>query len=211
MKRIIQSAFYLILVLAVFSACKKGKADFTLKGTVTDTTFATGLDGATVSLYENEAGSTGTSLIGTSTLGSDGAYSFTFPRNQAESYRIEITKANYFAIEDLIPFSALSVENDNIYDYGTTAKAWVALRFTNQNGQATDVLQYLRQSGKTGCDECCVGGDQFIYGDVDTTIYCINDGNETYSYHYWIQNTSLNGNRSVVTTSFDTTEIHLTY
>jgi len=46
---------------------------------------------------------------------------------------------------------------------------------------------------------------------LDTTIYCINNGNEVYSVYYWVLNSSNQGLLSAVTTAFDTTEIILNY
>lgn len=208
MKRIVPGFF---LILFVFSSCKKGKADFTLTGVITDQTFNSPLSGATVNLYATTAGGSSTDLIAQTTVGSDGAYSLTFPRDQVETYYLEVLKDNYFGLYKSIPFSSLTIKEDNVRSYGTTAKSWVRLRFINNSPQASDVLQYIKQEGKEGCDECCVDTDQFLNGAVDTSIYCINDGNTTYSYFYWVHNSTNQGMKSVVTVPFDTVDLVLTY
>eukprot|EP00353_Schmidingerella_taraikaensis_P012969 CAMPEP_0185568778 /NCGR_PEP_ID=MMETSP0434-20130131/1630_1 /TAXON_ID=626734 ORGANISM="Favella taraikaensis, Strain Fe Narragansett Bay" /NCGR_SAMPLE_ID=MMETSP0434 /ASSEMBLY_ACC=CAM_ASM_000379 /LENGTH=111 /DNA_ID=CAMNT_0028183389 /DNA_START=13 /DNA_END=345 /DNA_ORIENTATION=+ len=106
------------------SSCKKGKADVVLKGTVSDATFNSNLTGASVQLFEVEAGGGEINLLGTTTIGSDGSYSFAFPRNQVESYIIEIQKNGYYDIDASISLQELSIEEDNVYNYSTTAKAW---------------------------------------------------------------------------------------
>lgn len=205
-----QMAIFLLLMV-VFS-CKKGKADFTLKGTLTDLTFNQNLEGAKIKLYQISIGSTQEDLIQTATIGSDGSYSFTFPRDKMEKYILRITKNNYFDLEETVYFKDLSIENDNIRNYGTHAKAWVKLTFRNTlNPTAADEFKYIKQLGKEGCAECCSDTEQFLYGVVDTSIYCINNGNDYYSYLYFKLNTSFSGSMETQTVAFDTTEIILNY
>jgi hypothetical protein len=198
------------MLLLVFS-CKKGNADFTITGTITDQTFVQNLAGAKVKLFQVPVASTSLNEIGSMTLGSDGKYSFTFPRDKMEKYVLKVTKSGYFDLEKTIFFSDLTIEEDNIRNYGTTAKSWVKLTFLNQNPSAGDHLQYIKQAGKEGCAECCTDTEQHLYGAVDTSIYCINDGNTIYSYLYWVIGTTDQGLKSVSTTAFDTTEIVLNY
>ena len=46
---------------------------------------------------------------------------------------------------------------------------------------------------------------------ADTIIYCINDGNTSYTYNYNVVGTSNIGQQTAVTIAFDTTEILLNY
>jgi hypothetical protein len=210
MKRNLLIACMGMLLLGT-NGCKKGKADFVLTGAITNTTFSIPMTGAVVQLYGTEAGGSATNLISEMTLSADGLYSFTFPRDQIETYHLKVTKADYFSIEKDIPFADLTIENDNVRNYATTAKSWVKLRFVNTAPLPTDVLQYIKQDGKEGCDECCGDADIFLNGAVDTTIYCINDGNTEYSYYYWVHGTTNQGLRAATTTAFDTVEILLNY
>ncbi len=194
-----------------FYSCKKGTANFTIKGTITDATFSQPLTGASVNLYEVPTGSNTETLVSSMTLGADGAYKFIFPRDKMDKYILRVDKANYFNLEETIYFSSLTIEKDNERDYSTTAKAWVRLRFVNQNPVSTDELDYVKQQGKISCAECCPTAYQYLYGAIDTAIYCINDGNTTYSYYYSVFGTSVQGIKSVTTTAFDTSEILLTY
>lgn len=196
----------LLVGVMTLPSCKKGKADITLKGSVTDATFGGGLSSGTIKIYEVEASSGDKNLVGSQTL-TDGSYSFTFPRNAVEKYIIEITKDNYFSQEESIPLSELTIEEDNVRNFSTTAESWAGLRFVTSNPNAT--LNYTRQTGKSGCETCCPSGTQTIYGAVDTIIYCPNDGNTTYSYNYQVN--GLFGIKEATTVAFDTTMITLSY
>lgn len=204
-------SWVVIFIVALSFACKKGKGDFTLKGVISDTTFNTSLNGAVVKLYQVPAGTSQEVLIGTQTLSSDGAYTFVFPRDKMEKYILKITKINYFSLNETVFFSDLTLEEDNVFNYSTTAKSWAKLRFINSNPQAGDVLSFIKQQGKANCSECCSINEQIFYGALDTTIYCINDGNTVYSYFYNVSGTSNQGIKSATTVVFDTTEILLNY
>lgn len=202
---------YILLALMVITSCKKGKADFTITGTISNTSLSSALSGATVKLYETPAGSASLELIGTTTTDLSGVYSFSFPRNQSESYTLTCVKPNHFSIEKIINFSDLSIENDNIINYSTSAKSWVKLRFLNSTPSGADVLKYTKTAGKSGCDECCEDSEVSLINVLDTSIYCINDGNSIYSYNYIQQGTTNFGEKSVVTVAYDTTELLLSY
>jgi|688.fasta_scaffold67549_4 hypothetical protein len=204
---------YLVyLSLLIFLAsCEKGAGEFILKGTVTDASYQTNLIGATVKLYKVPIATTQEVLVGTVTIGSNGTYEFTFPREKMERYTIHITKENYFKIEEDIFYSSLTLSADNIRNYSTKAESWVAIHLTNLNPQVTDHLQYIKQDGLQGCATCCPNTEQNYFGALDTTIYCINNGNEVYSLYYWVYNTTNQGLLTTVTVPFDTTEIVLNY
>ena len=201
---------YFLLFLSLIS-CKKKNASFVVKGIITDETFNKGLSGAEISIYKILTGSTFETLISTTTVASDGSYSFSFDRDKSEKYTIKFTKENYFPIEKSISFSSLSTDNDNLRNYSTTAKSWVKLHFKNIDPNDSDELRYIKQDGKFGCVECCGTTYQYLKGAADTSIYCINDGNTTYSYLYAVLNSTNQAIKSVVTVPFDTTEIYLEY
>ncbi|TNF46821.1 MAG: hypothetical protein EP305_09920 [Bacteroidetes bacterium] len=204
--------FFILIIGLSFMGCKKGKGEFTLKGNISDNTFNTSHAGAVVKLYQVPVGTTDLQLIGTQTLGSDGNYSFTFPREKMERYVLKASKDLYFDVNENIYFSTMTLEEDNVRNFGTTAKSWVNLRFINVSpSSASDFLAYTKQSGKADCEECCSKDQQNLYGIVDTSIICVNDGNTMYSYFYYLSGTSNNGIKSVITTAFDTTELLLQY
>ncbi|HIP32657.1 MAG TPA: hypothetical protein EYG86_07850 [Crocinitomicaceae bacterium] len=203
----------LLIILSlslVFASCKKkGKADFILRGAVTNTSFSIGLSGATVRLYSLQAGTTQEQLIGTTSTSSDGTYSFVFPRDNVLSYRLLIEKQNYFSVNSSINFSDMTIENDNVRDFATTAKAWAKLHFIKQSGVGS--VNYTIIVGKKNCDECCSSNQQVLTSISDTSVYCINDGNSVFTYSYFIPGTTIVGEKTGVTIPFDTTEILLTF
>lgn len=201
---------FFVLGLLLLSSCKKGVGDFTLTGTITDQTFSTNHVGATVGLYATVAGSLETNQIASMTTDENGTYSFTFPRSKIETYYIKVEKENYFDIFEAIPFSDLTLEEDNVRNYSTNAKAWVRFHVVNSSGSPSDQMEYARQEGKIDCEDCCPGGSQFFYGVLDTTFYCINDGNATYSGYYWVSG-GTQGPIWVTTPPFDTTDITISY
>ncbi len=203
--------FLFVLCISLLSSCSKKNAGFTVKGSVNDATFSQSLQGATVKLYQIPVGSTDEQLIGTCTTDSQGNYSFSFPREKMEKYRLTITKNLYFSKEEVIYFSELSLEEDYIRNSSTSAMAWAKLTFHNQNPSGADHFQYIKQNGKANCPECCPTTYQDYYGSLDTSIYCINDGNTNYSYLYWVLGTSTQGTQTVYTTAFDTVEVVLNY
>jgi len=201
--------YTLIISTLGLSACKKGKADFTVRGTISDDTFNTSLAGANVKIYEVEAGGGSSTIVGETTIGSDGSYSFTFPRNMSESYLLTVRKDNYFDRDLVIPFSDLSIEEDNVINYSSTAKSWARLKFITTDPQAQ--LKYVKQQGKVDCADCCDNGENYLNGIQDATIICPNDGNTTYSYHFWLLGTTISGEKNATTTAFDTVDIVLNY
>ncbi|MFN5845311.1 MAG: hypothetical protein ACK46O_06315 [Flavobacteriia bacterium] len=209
MKTVIISTFLLFSLFLL--SCKKKKVDFVLTGIVTESTFNGNLSGASVKLYQVPVGSVSEELLGSVIVDTDGKYSFTFPRDKMEKYILRISKSGYFDLLKTVYFSELSVSSENIRNYSTTAKSWVKLTFHNLNPLPSDHLTFIKQSGKEGCAECCPETEYSFYGTLDTSIYCINDGNTYYSYFYNVMGTTDQGINGVNTVAFDTTEIVLNY
>jgi len=193
------------------SACKKGAGTFELEGQVMDDSFAIPLAGATVELYSVAAGSNQMRFVSSVTTKSDGKYAFSFPRTRSVEYRIKVTKNLYFDETVSINYDDLKLNTTNNVQCSTSAKSWIQLRIINNNPNANDHLQYIRQLGKSNCEGCCEGGMQHLYGAVDTSIYCINDGNMPYSIEYAVYNTSNSGILNQVSAPFDTTILWLIY
>ncbi len=200
----------LSLILVLFS-CKKGTGNFTIKGVITDNSFNKGLDGASASLYQVTSSNSNKVLISSTALGSDGSYSFVFKRDKIEKYILTVSKNNYFDLEETIPFASLSLSEDNIKNYSTTAKAWVRLKFFNNSPAVSDQLDFTKQQGKSPCSTCAPTSQQTFLGAIDTSLVYVNDGNTTFSYLYSVFGTANQGIKSAVTVPFDTTEIYLLY
>jgi hypothetical protein len=207
-----RNLFLFILLIILFSACKKKELTFTIKGKITDSTFSTGLSGAKLNIEEISSNGSTEGKIAEITIPENGEYELTFKRNSAIKYIVTITKANYFTITEHISFSDFSTEEPLVKNYSTTAKSWVKLIFNNLSPNSEfDLLRYIKQVGKEGCEECCSKTEQEIYGTGTTTRYCINDGNSKYSYYYWSENPSSQGLKEIITPAFDTVELILNY
>lgn len=202
---------FLSLIALTFTGCKKKQADFNIKGTITDISLNQALSGATVEIYKLAIGSSNEEFYSSTTTSNSGEYSFSIPRDKSTGYTIKIIKSNYFELSESINFSDLSTTKDNIYNYSTSAKSWVRLHFVHSSGSSSDELQYTKQKGKTDCVECCSKNMNRIYGLVDTSIYCPNDGNTKYSYLYSFIGTSNTGIKEITTIPFDTVELLLNY
>lgn len=200
-----------LIVISLLFSCKKSSGEFTLKGTVTDNTFNKGLAGATIELYKVPVASNNKVFVSSKVLGSDGNYSFTFPREQVEKYIIQIKKDLYFPIESMIYYSAFELGKETIRNYSTDAKSWVELRFLNNNPNSSDHFRYTKQDGYSGCSSCCPSTEQNFYGALDTSFYCLNKGNTNYSIYYWVIGTSNQGLEKVTSTPFDTSLIYVNY
>ncbi len=203
--------FFYFLFLVSCIACSKKTSKFTVSGKITDTSLNQNLSNATVSIYKKLQGNSFETFIETTTTNSEGDYTFTFDRDKSEKYILKISKDNYFTAEETILFSSLTIEENNVRNYSTSAKSWVKLHFKNIDPKPTDQLRFMKQEGKISCNECCPIDYQYIYGSADTSIYCINDGNTKYSYIYSVIGTTNQAIKSVKTIPFDTTEIYLEY
>lgn len=200
-----------IPLLILLLSCSKKNSNFTLKGTITDTSLSGMLSGATIDLYKQVSGTSYETFIASTTTDPNGNYSFIFSRDRSDKYIIKISKTNYFSSDENITSGSLSIEKDNVRNFSMIAKSWVKLHFKNIDPLPEDVLRYMKQQGKVDCTECCPSDYQYLNGSKDTSIYCINDGNTTYSYLYSVIGTSNTAIKSVITIPFDTTEIYLEY
>jgi hypothetical protein len=201
----------IFILLLLFAGCEKGTGNFILKGKISDLTFNQNLDGALVKLYKVPVGTTNEILVDSLITQNDGNYYFKFPRERMEKYILRAEKKNYFEIDNPIFYSALNLSEDNILNFETHAKGWVKIRLFNQNPSVGDQLRYIKQAGLQGCPSCCPNTEQNYYGPLDLTFTCVNRGNQTYSFYYWVVNSSNQGLKEIVTTAFDTVNLSLIY
>ena len=197
-------------VLLVIS-CEKGAGTFVLKGEITDMTFSQGHSGATIRLFKVPVGTQELISIDSAVLNTNGNYQFSFLREQMEKYVIRVEKEGYFDIQEDIYMSSLTLENDNTRNYQTHAKSWIGIQLQNDNPENSDHFRYIKQEGLENCESCCPNTEQNFYGPLDTTIYCINNGNEVYSLLYWVIGTSTSNLVSMNTNAFDTSYVNISY
>lgn len=199
-----------IPVLFVFS-CKKKSAKYKISGQVMNTTANQPLSDATIVIETKGAGSSAEYVQYTTvSTDSEGRYSVELDRGKYDVIRLTGNKNLYFDFSYTLNVSSLSVEEENTQNLSTTAKSWVRLILKNNNPQPDDFIIFSRQKGKKDCAECCASGSQTLYGAVNDTIYCINDGNTAYSVLY-----SSSGQNPIIaevtTASFDTTQLLIQY
>lgn len=202
---------FIILLLIVFTSfsCKKGRADFTIKGTVTNSSANAPLSNANILVYKINAGSTSEFLIKEITTDASGNYSFEIERDEFNELVFKISKQNFFSINESVTFASLTTNEDNTRNFSTTAKGWAKIHL--KSNAPTNNLNISRLDGKSNCAECCPGGFQNFQGTFDTTFYCINDGNTNYSFNYFINNGTNTGLKSGITPSSDTILLELIF
>lgn len=201
-------AALLLLIFTLSASCKKKGIEYTIEGVVTDETFNTPGSGMLVELYETPAGGL-KQLKASVVTGSDGKFSFKVKREKIEAFELSYTKNLYFSKSTSFNLGDLSSKDPNVFNTSLTAKSWVRMVFSNFD--ADQNLKVIKTNGKSGCDECCTWNEMYFYGVTDSTLYCINNGNTEYSYHWFLLGTAADDERSVITVPFDTTDIILNY
>lgn len=201
----------LFCIVSLLFSCEKGTGTFVIKGKISDQTFQTGLEGAVISIYKVPIGTSDELFVESLTLPANGTYEFSVPREKMERYILRVDKPLYFPIEKNLYYSELSIEKDNLCDLGTKAMSWAKIHFKNNNPVPLDHFRYIKQEGLAACLSCCPATTQNFYGSLDTTFYCVNNGNTTYSIYYWEMNTNNSGLKATNTTAFDTTLIEVIY
>lgn len=211
MKRKLISLFITTLLLGVFG-CKKQTPTFQISGTLSEKSLNSVLSGATITFYKIKAGTSTITKIASTQTNSDGTYSIEFDRDQSESYYAIAEKENYFDSELSILFEGLKVGEENTINFDIYAKSWVKIRLENLTPETNDYITISKQEGKKNCIECCDFFEQTITN-TDTIFYCINNGNSSYSILY----TSFGDNqvktaiKGITTSSFDTTELYISF
>jgi hypothetical protein len=196
-----------------FSCNKKKELEFSIDGSILDESFSAPLNDASVYILKKPIGGTFVNVKLSSTItDNNGKFSLVFPREKVESYMLVIEKENYFTVEEIVTFSQLSTEKALKLELKTTAKAWAKIRLVNVNPvNSNDILKIIKMQGKDNCPECCTKNEQFFYGALDSTFYCINNGNSNYSFYHWIMNSPEQAQHTFYTPAFDTVEYVLTY
>ena len=211
MKKIRISYFVITIFLAAFG-CKKQTPTFQISGTLSDKSLNSVLSGATITFYKIKAGSSTPTKIASTQTNSDGTYTIEFDRDLSESYYAIAEKENYFDSEQSILFEDLKVGEENTINFNIYAKSWVKIQLKNLTPEPNDYITISKQEGKKNCLDCC---DFFEYTvtNTDTTFYCINNGNSSYSilYSSFGDNLFKTAIENVITTSFDTTDLYISY
>jgi hypothetical protein len=196
------------LLMVLSFSCKKKDLKYVIKGTITDLSYSSPLAGAKVTISVTTT--SGSALVQKTVITTDasGSYSYELDREKLLNVVISVEKDNYFGDSRTTTLDNLSLEDDNTINFGIYAKSWARLHFVSDG---TKTIKYFKQTGKSGCAECCPGSEVQLSNITDHSVYCINNGNTTYGIFYDVQGTTNNGILSVTTVPFDTTEILISY
>lgn len=144
---------------------------------------------------------------------SSGEFEITLERSKIEHVEIVIEKENFFTETRIIYFDNLLSAEDNIVNFDINAKSWTRFDISNINSpDSEDVFRFLKTGGKSDCEECCDNGKNiYLYGDFDTTFYCINNGGSYMRFYHWFNDNEIHGLDSIHNTPFDTVSYTLSY
>lgn len=200
----------LSIISIIFFSCNKDPLEFTIKGKITDESLGGGLTDAKIDLYVTKAGGN-IIFLESVTASSSGDYNFVVPRDKDEKFNIVIEKPGYFVLNETILFTDLTATEDNVYNYGTTAKSYVQFNLLNNNPDSQDQLKIQKLNGKQGCEECCPLGIEYFNGDVDESFSCALDAYTNYRFIYWLPGAQEAIYDSIYTQPFQTSQYNITY
>lgn len=176
-----------LLAILALTFCKKKEVTYQVEGHVKDATLNKGMTEASVFIELKSASSSSTfEAYKTISLNSNGDFTVDIPRGSNTQARFTVQKGGYFETYNTLQFQNLSVEEPNKIELSSTEKAWARIIFINDNGQANDVLSFVKQKGKINCTDCCNSETILIQGALGDTIECINDANTEFSFIYSI-------------------------
>lgn len=198
------------LALFLFSACKKGQADFIVSGTIMDESSQQPLAQAMITVVKISVENGGEEPVTTVMTDGQGRYSFTVKRDRFLALQLNVTKSAYFSIDKKIDFSQLTTKEENTVDLSTFGKSWVKIHLKHTESADTK-LNLFRTEGKSDCAECCPSGTQQFVGIIDTTFYCINNANRPYKVTYYKVGASTTDEKSVTTIFNDTVTMNIVY
>lgn len=201
-----------ILLLLLILSCKKGATDFEITGRIYDSSHGTYLANATLLVYKTDAGADEAVYYGGVVTDSEGRYTLKITRDRFVSLQFILDDYRYYELKNTVNFEDLTTKEPNVYDYTVTGKSWIKIHLVNSiTPSPGSHLSIKRTEGKEACSECCPSYTRHFYGEVDTTIYCINNANSTYAFDYHVIGLGITGNKSAVTPFYDTVLVELEY
>lgn len=201
--------FALVLQL---NSCNKEGISINIDGFILDESASISIENATITAYGQDPESNDYIFLSSTTSGANGYFSLSLNRDRYTSIKIEGTKSNYFTTSIEKKLSEYNTEHGNFIKLSTTAKAWARIHVINQPpNSSSDAIRLIKQKGKSGCDECCSSNELILNGIVDTTYYCINDGNTAFSIFYEVIGGTTVNITEINTPAFDTTDILISY
>jgi hypothetical protein len=185
---------------------------YDIQGTVTDPNQGIPVQGATVRLSAQEL-SNGTfsssyATLATTTTSSSGTYSFQVSNRNIVDYKIEVSKSNYFEVEETFSPESMSPEIINTRNYSVLPQGYANFHISHTTPHdSTDSFIYQNVAGYLQCSTCCNHDIISLPGEnVDTTYTCMVYGHTYLKYNYFVtENQSVTTvTDSIFITSFDT-------
>ncbi|WP_343786697.1 hypothetical protein [Wandonia haliotis] len=169
-----------LILFSLFSSCKKDVIEFTIEGTISDSSLGGGLQSGTIKLFKIPAGGGLPDLVTSVTSDATGKYSITFQRDKSEEYRIVFEKSDYFSEEFTIYFSQLSTNEAYVHNFSVEARSEIKWIIRNVNPQNTaDQVTIQKLNGRTDCEDCCPITSYEYTGSVyNDTLSCAVAGNK---------------------------------
>lgn len=211
---------FLIVAIGMLGACKKKNAlERVVSGRVFDANTGQSIANADVQLkanvLKNGIYNVNSSTLATVKTGSDGTYSFTFDKVNAEKYTIHVEGSTSFvASKDITP-DEMYAANPYKIDIPAYLKSTVKVHIKNGAvlPNPTDQINYGYKGAVMPCD-CCTRDAIVLYGNVDTTFSCDVYANQYFIYNYSVdrQNSMLVYVKdSVMSSAGDTARINIIY
>ena len=210
----------LMCSMLLLNSCKKEDQtpDLTIAGKILDSTTGAAVGSASVRLSQKVV-SEGTfssifQPIATVNSSSSGRFEFTFPREAATEYRLEVEKDNFFNRTIYINPDNVTIGSAYTSNVGIAPMAWAKWVLFNQNPVASDdevSFQYLNANFSCAC--CTNEESSFMGMNVNESGKCLLEGNFNLKYRYTVHKDTLNLSviDSVVCAPFDTTFITINY
>lgn len=208
-----RNLFFLLMIILVLSSCKKKDANsYIIEGVVNDESLNGVLANASITLLERKAGDFNYVELTSTTSDSEGKYKLSFQRNRVTDYKVVLKKDKYLSRESLILPQNLTLGKSNEFNWSMAAISWVKIHLQNVDTVNNyDEFIYQKIDGSTDCEGCCPNIELHFYGALDTTFFCVAEGNRSFSYYYELRNSTTLGNEQKITIPFDTISFETTY
>jgi hypothetical protein len=209
-----------LLGMLILPACKKNKElQITIKGQVTHSTDGTPAAGIQVKFqYQGISNSTVTSAyttLGSTTTDASGNYSYTFEKQAASKYRIQLNSSFHFAAESEEAADNFSATQDNIRNLNIAPLGWFSIRITNANPvNSSDQIIYQNNTEASNPVGCCNNNAIALTGtSIDTILICKRYGGSRVRFTWNVSKLTGNTNNtdSILCPKFDTAYYQLNY
>lgn len=205
-------ALTLLTSLFFITSCKKKDLDFKFSGTLKDSNSGLAIPNVEIKFYTYSLGNNVESLKASIKTDASGNYETVVERSKFENLVIKIRKQNYFDIDKTYSISELTTSKSNEKNYSMSPQSWTKFILKNLSpASSNDELKIQKISGKTDCADCCANETTFYYGNVNTVVYCPNDGGSNMKFYWWVNGIEMSGEENIYNAPFDTVSVTIEY